>query len=298
MTSSEQWRVIDRACQHLVALVANGWGLVVTHGNGPQAGNELRRSELAAQGVPPLPLDVIVAHTQGALGYMLAQRLSAAVARCGLDTLVAAVVTQVLVSADDPAMAEPSKPIGGYLDPQTAAAQSSRGWRVVANGQAWRRVVPSPQPQAILELETIRRLTRSGVVVVACGGGGIPVVRQDRELRGVAAVVDKDRASGLLARQLDATMFVVATSVDKVALDYGQPGERQLDQLALDEARHHLEQGQFPPGSMGPKIEALIEYVEQTDGIGVVCSLAHIERASRGLAGTRLVRRAVVERVA
>jgi carbamate kinase len=282
--------------ERLVRLAADrGWRLVVTHGNGPQVGNHLLRSELAvtAGHLPPLPLEVCVADTQGGLGYMLQQCLTNAFQAAGLPGVVASLVTQVIVDGSDPAFGNPSKPIGEMIDSIRVEELRARGWDLVedkARG-GWRRIVASPDPIEIVEAAAIRALLEDGVVVVAAGGGGIPVVQgEDGKLHGVAAVVDKDLASALLASDLRAQGLLILTDVDRAALSYGTPHERALESLSVSEARTYLERGEFGAGSMAPKVEACCRFVEAGGDFGVITSIERSDAALAGSAGTWITR--------
>ncbi len=280
----------------LADLIASGMHLIVTHGNGPQVGQVLRRVELAAHECYRLPLDICVADTQGGMGFMIALSLNNALRRRNLPARFSALVTTVEVDRDDPAFARPSKPIGGYYDEARAAElRRTHGWVLTeGSGRRFRRVVPSPRPRHIAEIELIRRLAADGELLVVGGGGGVPVARdQHGELAGVEAVIDKDLTSALLAREIGARRFVIATSVGKVALDFGRKTQRTLDSMTAAEARLHLNAGQFPPGSMGPKIEAgldFLEFARHRDAQVVICHLDEIDAALHGHAGTRIVR--------
>jgi carbamate kinase len=260
-----QWVACRETCRNLAEMVARGWRLIITHGNGPQVGYILRRNELAAFELHMTPLDLIVADTQGSIGYMIAQTLQNDLRQRGISRSIASIVTQVVVDRDDPAFDHPTKGIGGFTSEERAREFEASGWQVVEDaGRGWRRVVASPTPVQILEMDAIRMLVAEGYIVVAAGGGGIPVVR-DRasgELAGVWAVVDKDLASSLLASQLEADLLLISTSVPQVALDYRSPAQQWLSHMTVAEARHHLDEGQFAPGSMRPKIEAVIAYLE------------------------------------
>jgi carbamate kinase len=289
----DQYRAAEQTAAHLAPLVAaGGLRLVVTHGNGPQVGFILRRSELAARDLHPVPLDSCVADTQGALGYHLQRALDNAFRRLGLDRTAVSVVTQVLVDADDPAFRRPSKPIGSFLSREEAEAHRRQdGWEVMEDaGRGWRRVVASPAPRAIREVGAVRALLDAGFVVVAGGGGGIAVVEDSRgELSGAPAVVDKDLASSLLARQLGADTLVISTAVERICLGYGTPRERALDAMTTSEARRHAADGQFKPGSMLPKVQAAIEFVEGGGREAIVTDPAHLAEALAGRGGTRIV---------
>ena len=288
---TDQFDVTRETCQHVAELLAKGWNLVLTHGNGPQVGFILRRVELALGELHPVPLDSIGADTQGALGYMIQQQLGNEFRRRGMPHRAVSVVTQVRVDADDPAFGDPTKPIGSFMDEATARKRAAEEkWDVKEEkGRGWRRVVASPEPREILELDAIRDLVGAGYVVIAVGGGGIPVVRgADGELRGTAAVIDKDLASALLAAKLGADVFVVSTGVDRVCLDYGKPTQRELGELGLAEARGHLAAGQFPAGSMGPKIEAVARFLEAGGTRAVITSPEHLSEAVEGTGGTQI----------
>ncbi len=290
-TIRDQYLAAQETTMHVVSMVAEGWNVIVTHGNGPQVGFILRRSELAAHELHEVPLDVCGADTQGAIGYALAQNLQNEMRRRGVERPVAALVTQCEVSRADPAFASPSKPIGSFMTEADAKSrQAEDGWAVIEDAnRGWRRVVASPRPLRIVELHSVRTLVDAGVVVVAVGGGGIPVARNDAgDLEGVAAVIDKDLASSLLAQLLSADLFLIATAVEKVALGFGTPAERWVDKLSLAQARRYLsEGGHFAKGSMAPKIQAVIEYLEHGGGEAVITDPEHIEPALRGQSGTR-----------
>jgi len=279
--------------QRLAELAARGWRLVITHGNGPQVGNHLLRSELGhLHGeVPLLPLDVCVADTQGGMGYMLQQCLSNALHEVGLPAVVASVVTQVLVDADDPAFGEPSKPVGEVIPPDRAELLRETGWVLVEDRHrhGFRRVVASPEPKEIIEAAAIKAMVDEGVIVIAGGGGGVPVVAAaDGGLHGVPAVVDKDYAAALLAADLDADGLLVLTNVDEVLLDYDLPTERRIEIMTVAEAREHQASGQFPAGSMGPKVEAVCRFVESTGKVGAITSIESASAALDRNAGTRI----------
>jgi len=288
----DQYIAAGETCWRIAAMVRDGWDVVITHGNGPQVGFILRRSELAAHELHEIPLDVCGADTQGALGYALQQNLYNDFARLGLDKHAVTVVTQTEVSADDPAFQHPSKPIGSYMDEaQAVRRRDQEGWSVVEDaGRGWRRVVPSPAPKRIVEEQAIRTLLEQGFVVIAVGGGGIPVVTDaEGNLSGIAAVIDKDLASSLLASRLSAELFVISTSVEKVALRFGTPEQEWVDHLTLSQAKAYLEEGtHFAKGSMAPKIQAAVSYVEATGGTAIITDPDNVERALAGETGTRI----------
>ncbi|MDP6484902.1 MAG: carbamate kinase, partial [Nitrospinota bacterium] len=238
-----------------------------------------------------MPMDVCVADTQAAIGYMLQQSLLNMTRRVGRDHPIATIVTQVEVDPADPAFQNPTKPIGPFYDPSEAKSiGGAHCWRLVPDAdRGYRRVVPSPRPVKIIELPVIRRLVNAGTIVITVGGGGIPVVRKDEDYAGVDAVIDKDLASALLARNLNAYTFIILTTVDQVSLDFAKPTQRPLARITADEARAHLANGQFPAGSMGPKIEAALEFLEGNSGEVLITSLESLPKAILGETGTRLV---------
>jgi carbamate kinase len=291
MTVYDQYKACGETSEHIAGIVQQGYRVVVTHGNGPQVGFILLRSELARDVLHQVPLDTCGADTQGAIGYQIAQTLGNELRRRGIDKTVAAVVTQAVVDKDDQGFENPSKPIGPFYSEESARQHREKGWIMKEEGvQGWRRVVPSPEPLEIIEEPAIRGLLEQGVIVVAVGGGGIPVIRKrSGDLEGIAAVIDKDLATCLLAKNLGADVFVVSTAVDKVALDFGQPDQRDLDRMTVAEARRYLEQGHFAPGSMGPKIEAAIDFLEHGGKRVIITRPHHLEDAMRGKAGTNIV---------
>ena len=288
----DQYEAAAITTRYIADLIEHGWNVVITHGNGPQVGFIMRRSEIAIAEVPPVPMDYAGADTQGAIGYMFQRAMRNEMKRRGIDRKAIAVVTQVLVDRNDPAFAEPAKPIGSFMD-EAFAKQHARehGWTVREAGErGWRRVVPSPRPISILDIEAIETLVDDEYIVIACGGGGIPVYEDgDGIVQGVEAVVDKDYASGLLAQALHAELFVISTEVEKVALDFGTEQERWLDRMSAGEARRHLDDGQFPAGSMGPKIVAILEFLAAGGGAGVITNPPNLGRALRGETGTWIV---------
>jgi carbamate kinase len=291
-TVPDQYVAARETCQHIVSMISAGWRIVITHGNGPQVGFVLRRSELAAHELHDVPLDVCGADTQGAIGYALQQNLGNEFRRCGIDSDAVTLICQTEVCASDPAFANPSKPIGSFMDAEQADRRRQQGWHVVEDAhRGWRRVVPSPRPLRIVELPSIRRLIDAGTVVIAVGGGGIPVVADEAgNLLGVAAVIDKDLASAMLAGQLGADLFVIATAVPQVALDFATPRQRWVDRLTLSEAKRYLaEGGHFAAGSMAPKIEAVITYLEHGGKEALIATPDDLQLALAGQTGTRIV---------
>jgi len=290
-TVPDQFATTDETCLHIADLMQEGWRVVITHGNGPQVGFILLRSELASNVLHTVPLDSCGADTQGALGYMIQQLLGNRLRKMGIDVPVVTVVTQVVVDADDPAFQSPTKPIGPFYDEDRARRyKREQGWSIVEDaGRGWRRVVASPIPREIVELEAIRHLLQAGFVVVGVGGGGIPVVRDERgDLHGVEAVIDKDYASSLLAADLAADLFLISTSVERVYLNYGTPDQTPLQHMTVAQAKEYLEQGHFPPGSMGPKITAVIDFLERGGEEALITSPGNLARALRGDTGTRV----------
>ncbi len=292
-TVEDQYVAAGATTGHIAPLIEAGWDVVIVHGNGPQVGFILRRSELAAHELHEVPLDACGADTQGAIGYALQQNLQNDFRRLGVSRRVVTVVTQVEVARNDPAFAAPDKPIGSFMDAAKAAERRSEGWDVFEDaGRGWRRVVASPRPLRIVELDTIAALLDSGTTVIAVGGGGIPVVKQPNgDLRGVAAVIDKDRAAALLATELAADMLLISTGVEKVALDYGTPGQADIDRMTAAEARRYLaETVHFAKGSMAPKIEAAISFLDDGGELVIITDPEHIGDAVAGRTGTRIVR--------
>ena len=292
ITVMDQYSAASETSHHIAALVAAGYRVVVTHGNGPQVGFILLRSDLARNVLHQVPLDSCVADTQGALGYQIGQTLANELRRQGIQKPIATVVTQVLVDKNDKAFSNPTKPIGSFYTAEEAQKHKAEsGWVLKEDaGRGWRRVVASPQPLRIVEEDTIRLLLDRDVVVIAVGGGGIPVRENEKgDLEGCAAVIDKDLASCLLAKNLQADLFIISTGVDKVAVDFKKPTQRNLDKLTVAEAKKYLAEGQFPAGSMGPKIAAAIDFLEH-GGKEVIITQPHLlEEAIAGKNGTHLV---------
>jgi len=291
-TVFDQYRACGETSDYIADIVAEGYRVLITHGNGPQVGFILLRSELAKEVLHQVPLDSCGADTQGAIGYQISQTLGNELRRRGIEKSVAAIVTQTVVDGNDPGFENPSKPIGPFYRETTAREhQDNEGWVMVEDaGRGWRRVVASPRPLEIIEEPAIEVLLAKDIIVVAVGGGGIPVIRRDDgSLEGVGAVIDKDWASCLLAKNLGAEKFILSTAVDRVALNFGQPDQREIDRMTVGEARRYLEAGHFPPGSMKPKIEAAIDFLEH-GGQEVIITQPHLlEAAIHGSAGTRIV---------
>ena len=289
----QQYETVCRTVSPLLDLVEQGWGLVVSHGNGPQVGFILRRSELAKDEVDPVPVDYAVADTQGAIGYMFVKALRNELTKRGSRRPVVAVVTQTVVQRDDPAFLNPSKPVGSFLSEETAKKMAAElGWSIVEDaGRGWRRTVPSPRPTAIVETESIQQLLAAGAIVVAAGGGGIPVVLEaDGTVTGTEAVVDKDLASGLLAHELGADLLMIPTGVPRVAIRFGTPEQLWLDELSVTQARGYIDAGEFGEGSMEPKVAAVADFVEKTPhAVGVIGAAEEIPAILAGTSGTRIV---------
>lgn len=289
---SEWFDALSRALPPLLDLVAAGHRLVLTHGNGPQVGEEMLRMEISKPVMPALSLDLCVAETEGSLGYAIQQSLGNLLRARGMAAQVASVVTQVVVDREDPAFARPTKPIGSfYTKAQAERMARDHGWSVVEDaGRGWRRVVPSPRPLRVVEAPLIRVLVAGGMIPIAVGGGGIPVVETATGVRGVEAVIEKDLATAVLAGDLGADRALFLTGVDRVAVGFGTPGSRFVDRLSLTEARRLLAAGEFPPGSMGPKVEAAVQFVERGGAVAVITSLDRVAEAVAGRAGTHVVR--------
>jgi len=289
-----QRRRIEATASLLADVVGAGHDLVLTHGNGPQVGNILLQNEETRHLVPPMPLDVCGAESQALIGYLLAQALRNEFAHRKIDRDVACIVTQVLVHADDAAFANPTKPIGPYyLRDDEVLVKKAKGWKMVYDQRGgWRRVVPSPRPVEVIEKDIIRALVGDGGgrVVIAAGGGGIPVIRKDGKLVGVEAVIDKDLAAAVLAKAIGWKHLVIATDVPQIALDFGKPSQRFIERLTISEAKKHLGDGQFPPGSMGPKMEAVVDFLEHGGQHAVITDLEHLAAAVAGKAGTQIGR--------
>ncbi len=289
----DQYGAAAETDDHIASLVEQGWDVAISHGNGPQVGFILRRSEMSSSELHEVPLDFCGADTQGAIGYMLQQNLVNDFRQRGIDKSVATIVTQVEVDSNDLAFANPSKPIGSFMDEADAKRRrDEEGWDIREDaGRGWRRVVASPQPMRIVELEVIRDLLDAGVVTIAVGGGGIPVVTNaSGDLEGIAAVIDKDLASALLAIQVDADLLLISTAVEQVALNFGTPEQRWVDQFTLAEVKQYLEEGEhFAEGSMAPKMRAVVQFMEGGGKEALITNPANLERAMAGETGTRIV---------
>ena len=290
-TTAEQLANARRTAAEITRLVRDGYRIVLTHGNGPQVGAALLRSERGSSQVPGHPLDVCDACTQGEIGYLLQQSLDTEFQAAGLHVPVASILTQVMVSLDDPAMKHPTKPIGPFYSRADAEQRRLRyGWQIVEDAaRGYRRVVPSPEPVQILELEVIRDLVNQGALVIACGGGGIPVAWKDGQLRGVEAVIDKDRASALLASSLGVDLFVISTDTDYVYLDYKKPTQMPLHRVTPSELREFANGGHFPPGNMGPKVESVLRFLEKGGQEAIITAAVNLSEAIARKAGTHIV---------
>lgn len=291
ITVESEYRAAGQTTHHIANMIAEGWRVVIVHGNGPQVGFNLRRSELARGELFELPLDVCGTFTQGSIGYYFQQNLRNQLRELGIQMPVVTVISQVLVDQEDHAFNRPTKPIGMFMEEEDANRVAETGWTVMEDaGRGWRRVVASPKPIRIIEERTIQQLLDSGSIVIALGGGGIPVVMDEKGyISGAMAVIDKDFSAALLAKQLKADLLLISTSVEKVALDFGTPNERWLDQITAAEARQYLEEGHFAEGSMKPKIEAIVQYVEATGHEGLITSPFSIDKAMHRKTGTWIV---------
>ena len=295
-TVEDQYQAAKETTFHIADMIEVGWDVAIGHGNGPQVGFILRRSEIAAkvEGMHEVPLDVCGADSQGAIGYALQQTLQSELYRRGIRKNVATIVTQVLVDKNDPAFKNPSKPIGSFMEEADAKRrEKDMGWSVVEDaGRGWRRVVASPLPREVVELEAVKTLLDAGMVVITVGGGGIPVIDAgDHDYKGVAAVIDKDYASSLLARLIKADLFLISTAVEKVAINFGKPDQKWLDQMTLAEAKAFLAEGKhFAKGSMAPKIQAAILFLENGGEKALITDPENIGRALKGETGTWIVR--------
>jgi len=291
-TVEDQYKAAGETAYHIAQMIKEGWDVAIGHGNGPQVGFILRRSELARHELHEVPLDVCGADTQGAIGYALQQNLYNHFLNMGIHKPVATVVTQVEVDRNDPAFQNPTKPIGSFMDEAEALRRREQeGWDVVEDaGRGWRRVVPSPLPKRVVELDAVKTLLDAGVVVITVGGGGIPVVADEQgRLKGVAAVIDKDYASSLLATSIGADLFLISTAVEKVAINFGTPQQEWVDHMTLPEAKRYLEEGiHFKKGSMAPKIQAIIWFLENGGKKAIITNPENIERALAGETGTHI----------
>lgn len=293
-TIGDQERNAELICNELMVLVRRDYNLIITHGNGPQVGELMLRNELAGADLPPRPLDVLVADTEGSLGYILQQALLNHIRKEDIHRYVVTVVTQVLVDRQDPAFENPTKPVGPFLSREDAERRREElGWNIVEDsGRGWRRVVPSPKPTKVVQHRMIRDTARQGHIVIACGGGGIPIMRtEDDRYEGVEAVVDKDLTAAILAKQVEADLLVVLTAVDQVYLSYGKPDQRPLSALTIGQVEKFIGEGHFPPGSMGPKMEAMLWFLRAGGRRGLITCPELLSDGLNGRAGTHFVGR-------
>lgn len=295
VTVQSQYLAAKETTKHIADMIESGWTVAIGHGNGPQVGFILRRSEIAhkVEGMHEVPLEVCGADSQGAIGYALQQNLQNVLRKKGIDKSVATVVTQVRVNAEDEAFKNPTKPIGTFMEEGEANQRvKDLGWNVVEDaGRGWRRVVPSPLPEEVMELASVKQLIKAGHIVITVGGGGIPVVMKEGDLEGVAAVIDKDFASSLLAQEINADLFLISTAVEKISLNFGKPNEKQIDRMTLSEAKAYLAEGvHFAKGSMEPKIKAIIWFLESGGKQALVTNPENISKALDGKTGTWIVR--------
>lgn len=291
-TVPDQYDAAVESMNHIVDMIEQGWEVVITHGNGPQVGFIQRRSELSRHELHDVPLDYCGADTQGAIGYMFVRALHNEFLKRGMNKQAAAIVTQTIVDREDPAFAHPTKPIGSFMNEATAKERSEKeGWVVVEDaGRGWRRVVASPDPKQIVEAPAIHTLIEQGFVVVAVGGGGIPVIEQESgDLLGVEAVIDKDFGSSLLANMIGADLFVISTAVEKVAINFNKPNQQWLDQITVAQARQYIAEGHFAKGSMLPKIQAILRFLDAGGKKALITNPENIGRALRGETGTWIV---------
>ncbi|MGL4668423.1 MAG: carbamate kinase [Saezia sp.] len=287
-----QRKVAQRLAADIVNLIENGWRVVVTHGNGPHVGLHLIRNEQSKKELPAFPLDHYVASTQGEIGYLIQSAVHNEFIKRNINRPVISLITQVEVSPKDPAFIHPTKPVGVFMDQNTAEKNATElGWTVIEDsGRGWRRVVSSPNPISIVEIDVIKQLVDSDALVIACGGGGIPVIQNpDHSLQGVEAVIDKDRVSALLAGELKADVFLIPTGVEQIAINFGKPNQKWLSELSVQEAQHHKADGQFPAGSMLPKVESLLTYLQACpQGKGIVTTIESMVDAVKGKKGTAI----------
>jgi len=293
MSVSDQYAAAHETCVHIADMIEHGWDVAVGHGNGPQVGFILRRSELSKHELHEVPLDACGADTQGAIGYAVQQNLYNEFIRRGLEKEAATVITQVEVDSNDPAFSNPSKPIGSFMSAEEAETRKKNdGWDVVEDaGRGWRRVVASPKPKRIIEEPAVKKLLDEEIVVITVGGGGIPVVADESGcLKGIAAVIDKDNATSLLATNLNADLFLITTAVEKVSLNFGKDNEKFVDQMTLPETKKYLAEGiHFAKGSMEPKIKAIIAFLENGGKEALITNPPNIEKALKGETGTRFI---------
>lgn len=288
-TITKQFQRISKSLRCIIPLLKKGYAVVITHGNGPQVGNILIRVEEALGKAYPLPLEVCVAESQGEIGYMIEQSLQNLLRQHNRKDIVVTVLTQVVVDKHDPYFKRPTKPVGPWLNRRQAERLKRKGKSVKQIGKQYRRVVPSPRPLRVVECRTIKELLEHNIIVIAAGGGGIPVYQTGKKLMGIEAVIDKDLASACLARDLQAELFLILTDVDSVYLDYGKPNKQRIAKMTVQQAKQHLKQGIFPEGSMGPKVQAAVHFVAARKRKAIITSLEKVEKALQGKAGTTVM---------
>jgi carbamate kinase len=292
-TIEQQWAACDQACKHIAHLVKEGYRVVITHGNGPQVGNILLRSELARNQLPTLPLDVCVADSQGAMGYMIQQLLDRELKKINIKKNIVSLVTQVIVSENDPGFKKPTKPIGLFYSKEEADSHKIKDhWDIIEDsGRGYRRVVPSPEPLEIVEIDAINDLLQKGYILIVGGGGGISVTKDKKGmLYGCEAVIDKDRTSSLLANKIDADMLIITTTVERVFLNFGKKNQSVLDEVDLINMKKYVAEGQFNAGSMLPKIEAIITFLENGGKKGIITTPDVLEKAIQKKTGTHIIK--------
>ncbi len=288
----DQYRAAVRTMEHIAGVIERGFEVIITHGNGPQVGFILLRSDYAREILHPVPLDSCIADTQGAIGYNFQMAFGNELRKRGIEKSVVTIVTQVVVDKNDPAFKNPTKPIGPFYTIEEALKRKeSEGWDVMEDaGRGWRRALSSPVPTEIVEIDVIKKLVDNGVVVIAVGGGGIPVIQDEKgKYQGVAAVIDKDHASALLASKLNVDLFIISTAVEKVLLNFGQANEEPLGRITVEEAKRYIQEGHFKPGSMLPKIKAVINFLEKGGKEALITTPDHLEDALDGKTGTRIL---------
>ncbi len=288
-TQKEQWDNADKVAQILTGIIQSGHDLILVHGNGPQVGNILIQVEEAVTKVPPYSLDICVAQSEGSIGYILEKALLNAMMKKRIRKEIVSILTEVEVQKDDPAIENPTKPIGPFYTPYRADyLRTQKGWNMVEDSnRGYRKVVPSPKPQKVLKIDVIKSLIKKGYVVIAAGGGGIPVYRdRDGQLHGIEAVIDKDYSAGIIAKQIGVDLFIILTDIDKVCLNYGKKNQKAISSMNVAQAKKYLSEGHFPAGSMGPKIEAAIDFVECCHREVLISSLERVEEAMKGKSGT------------
>lgn len=290
-TFTEQQANADAAAEAILGIYQSGYEVILVHGNGPQVGQLLVQNEESADKIPMLPLDACVAATQGTIGYILTTGLRRTAKQLGIDIETVTVLTNVAVSPDDPAFDNPTKPIGSFMSAEKAEEmKATKGWQVVEDsGRGYRRVVPSPKPKKIMESKAIRDLAMAGNIVIACGGGGIPVAKINEQYVGLEAVIDKDLASSLLAEEIGADLYIVLTGVSQVAINFGKPNMQLLDKITVSEAEKYLSEGHFPPGSMGPKISAALDFISKSNKKVLITSADKLGAALQGKSGTYII---------